>query len=259
MFADLQKNIHREIGTLMGQMLAKYAEPTKVMSAEPNKCAESTKCTPAVDMNEIKEHQNAAITDLEKRIMAAIEQRLPVDLESRIMSRVENRLATPARRHSVDSNEEAPVPQAPSKGQTTLAAFTSPVRKIDLTVVASTPVKNEIVVNKVEPTEDSVVVEEKEEAETTEGSVVEEEEEEAEATSPEGSVVEEEEAEEEEAEEEEAEEEEAEELTEFMYKGTKYFMDSECNVYGLTADGELNDEPVGTYNTTTRRITFVAA
>jgi len=242
MFADLQKNIHREIGTLMGQMLA------KAMAPEPNKCAEPrepTKCAPAVDMNAIKEHQNAAIADLEKRLMAAIERRLPANLEGCIMDSVERRFAalqTPIRRHSVSSDEKeapGPAPTAPSKGQTTLTAFTSPVRKIDLTVVASNPVKNEIVVNK--------VVEEATLPDDTEEEAEEEDE---------GSVVE----EEEEAEEEEEEaEEEAEELTEFMYKGTKYFMDSECNVYGLTADGELNDEPVGTYNTVTRRITFVSA
>jgi hypothetical protein len=53
-----------------------------------------------------------------------------------------------------------------------------------------------------------------------------------------------------------AEDEEEEELTEFRYKGKTYFMDSDSNVYGLDANGELIEDPIGTYDETTRKITF---
>lgn len=52
------------------------------------------------------------------------------------------------------------------------------------------------------------------------------------------------------------EEEEEEDLTEINYKGKRYFMDSEYNIYGLDADGELVEEPVGRYDEKTRRILF---
>jgi hypothetical protein len=104
--------------------------------------------------------------------------------------------------------------------------------------------------------EDSEEVEEAEEEEAEEEVA---EEEVAEEEVAEEEVAEEEVAEEEVAEEEVAEEEEAaEELTEFTYKGKKYFMDSECQVYGLDADGELNSDPIGIYDEKTRRITFHA-
>ena len=240
MFADLQKNIHREIGTLMGQMLA--LKPEKQSTVQPFVI------------------NTAAIGELEKRIdglaaSAEIHNSTISGMEQRIMEAIEHRFAalqTPIRRQSISSNEEAPVPPpAPTKGQTTLNAFVqdAAVRKLDLTGIAHTPIKNEIVVvNKVEEAEEAEEAEEEAEEAEEEGEEGEEEAEEAEEEAEEGEEAE-------EAEEEEGEE----ELTEFMYKGTKYFMDSECNVYGLTADGELNDEPVGTYNITTRRITFVPA
>lgn len=58
-------------------------------------------------------------------------------------------------------------------------------------------------------------------------------------------------------EEEEPEEEEAEEeLTDFLYKGKTYYLDSEYNVYAQDENGDLIEDPVGTYNQTTRKITF---
>uniref|UniRef100_A0A6C0KJZ3 Uncharacterized protein n=1 Tax=viral metagenome TaxID=1070528 RepID=A0A6C0KJZ3_9ZZZZ len=60
-----------------------------------------------------------------------------------------------------------------------------------------------------------------------------------------------EEAEEEEAEaeaEEEEEEAEGEELTEFEYKGTTYYRDSEKLVYGVDDDGDLDDTPIGVWS-----------
>ncbi len=63
--------------------------------------------------------------------------------------------------------------------------------------------------------------------------------------------------EEEETQEEPEEEEEAEEeLTDFLYKGKTYYMDSEYNVYAQDENGDLIEDPVGTYNQTTRKITF---
>ena len=71
---------------------------------------------------------------------------------------------------------------------------------------------------------------------------------------------EEEKEEEEEEEEEEAEEEEEEnELTEFQFRGKTYYLDNENNVYGLDADGELIQEPVGVRDEKTGRIKFVVA
>ncbi len=63
---------------------------------------------------------------------------------------------------------------------------------------------------------------------------------------------------EEESEEEEPEEEDnaEEELTDFLYKGKTYYLDSEYNVYAQDENGDLIEDPVGTYNQATRKITF---
>jgi hypothetical protein len=47
-----------------------------------------------------------------------------------------------------------------------------------------------------------------------------------------------------------------EELTDFLYKGKTYYMDSEYNVYAQDENGDLVEDPVGTYNQATRKITF---
>lgn len=86
-----------------------------------------------------------------------------------------------------------------------------------------------------------------------ESSIEQEEEEEAQ----EEDVVEAE-AEEEEEEEEEAEEEEGEavELEEFQFKNTTYYRDAQNQVYGLDADGELKEEPIGTWDLARQRVLF---
>jgi hypothetical protein len=64
--------------------------------------------------------------------------------------------------------------------------------------------------------------------------------------------VEEEDADEEEAD---ADAEEAEvELEEFEYKGSTYYRDGEGNVYMADEDGELMEEPIGTWNEAKQRI-----
>lgn len=63
-------------------------------------------------------------------------------------------------------------------------------------------------------------------------------------------------AEAEEAEEAEAEEEEAVELEEFQFKNTTYYRDSENQVYGLDGDGELKEEPIGTWDVARQRVLF---
>ena len=69
-----------------------------------------------------------------------------------------------------------------------------------------------------------------------------------------------EEEEEEEAEEEEEEEEEEEgeavELEEFQFKNTTYYRDGQNQVYGLDADGELKEEPIGTWDVARQRVLF---
>jgi hypothetical protein len=71
-------------------------------------------------------------------------------------------------------------------------------------------------------------------------------------------AVEEAEEEEEEAEEEQEEEddEEAVELEEFQFKNTTYYRDTENQVYGLDADGELKDDPIGTWDVARQRVLF---
>lgn len=54
----------------------------------------------------------------------------------------------------------------------------------------------------------------------------------------------------------EEEEDAEEELTDFLYKGKTYYMDSEYNVYAQDENGDLIEDPVGTYNEATRKITF---
>ena len=54
--------------------------------------------------------------------------------------------------------------------------------------------------------------------------------------------------------EEEEEEEEAEELEEFDYKGSTYYRDSENNVFMTDEEGELVDQPIGTWNAAKQRI-----
>jgi hypothetical protein len=49
-------------------------------------------------------------------------------------------------------------------------------------------------------------------------------------------------------------EEEEAELTEFQFRGKTYYLDNENNVYGLDADGELIQEPVGVRDEKTGRI-----
>jgi hypothetical protein len=51
--------------------------------------------------------------------------------------------------------------------------------------------------------------------------------------------------------------EEEEGLEEFEYKGKTYYRDSEGNVYTLDDDGELNDTPVGRWNSTKSTIRFI--
>jgi len=57
-----------------------------------------------------------------------------------------------------------------------------------------------------------------------------------------------------EAEEEAEEAQEAEELEEFEYKGSTYYRDSENNVFMTDSDGELVDQPIGTWNSLKLRI-----
>jgi hypothetical protein len=47
---------------------------------------------------------------------------------------------------------------------------------------------------------------------------------------------------------------EAEELEEFEYKGSTYYRDSENNVFMTDSDGELVDQPIGTWNPLKLRI-----
>ncbi len=54
--------------------------------------------------------------------------------------------------------------------------------------------------------------------------------------------------------EDEDEDDEEESLTEITYKGKKYYMDADCNIYDVDADGELIEDPVGRYDEKTRRI-----
>ena len=61
-----------------------------------------------------------------------------------------------------------------------------------------------------------------------------------------------------EAEDEVEEDEEEEGLEEFEYKGKTYYRDAEGNVYSLYEDGELNDTPVGRWNSAKGTIRFVA-
>ena len=61
-----------------------------------------------------------------------------------------------------------------------------------------------------------------------------------------------------EAEDEVEEDEEEQGLEEFEYKGKTYYRDAEGNVYSLYEDGELNDTPVGRWNSAKGTIRFVA-
>ncbi len=53
--------------------------------------------------------------------------------------------------------------------------------------------------------------------------------------------------------------EEESELTEFQFRGKTYYLDNENNVYGLDADGELIQEPVGVRDDKTGRIKFTVS
>ena len=100
------------------------------------------------------------------------------------------------------------------------------------------------------------------EADAAEDEHVEEEEaeEEPEEETEEAEEEPEEEAEEAEEEAEEAEEEaEAEELEEFEYKGSTYYRDSENNVFMTDEEGELVDQPIGTWNAARQRIVMTRA
>ena len=55
------------------------------------------------------------------------------------------------------------------------------------------------------------------------------------------------------------EEEEALELEEFEYKGVTYYKDSENQVYQKDSDGDLDDTPIGIWNTTKQKIQKYAA
>jgi cobalamin biosynthesis protein CobT len=90
------------------------------------------------------------------------------------------------------------------------------------------------------------------EEETRSENAMEEEAEEAEAEEEEA------EAEEEEAEEEEAEA-DAEELEAFEYKGNTFYRDSENNVFMTDEDGDLVEEPIGTWNVERNKIIMKAS
>jgi hypothetical protein len=62
-----------------------------------------------------------------------------------------------------------------------------------------------------------------------------------------------------EAEEEEEEEEEAVSLTPFSFRGRDFYRDPDNNVYALDADGELMDDPIGTWDEARQRILKLAS
>jgi nucleoid-associated protein YgaU len=95
---------------------------------------------------------------------------------------------------------------------------------------------------------------EAEEAEAEEAEAEAEAEEEAEPEAEEEAEPEAEEEAEPEAEAEEEAEPEAEELEEFEYKGATYYRDSDNKVFMTDEDGELVDEPIGTWNPVKNRI-----
>ena len=62
-----------------------------------------------------------------------------------------------------------------------------------------------------------------------------------------------------EAEAEEEEEEEAVSLTPFTYGSREFYRDPDNNVYGLDADGELMDDPIGTWDEARQKILKLAS
>jgi hypothetical protein len=229
MFADLHKSIYREVGTLMGRVL------------------EGRIAAPVVAAPVVAE--SVTDTNLEVRIMKAIDDRFAA-LEkaitaSRLSGQKRKQPDTPPSEDDEDEEEEAP----------TSAPASAPQR-----VEASKPQNDEAVnelvkglaTTKITDTTPAVVKKQEVEATSPDSSVVEEE---VEATSPDGSA-EEEEDDNSEQQSDAADEEEEEALTPFKYKGKDYYMDGECQVYAVDADGELIEDPVGIYDEKTRRITF---
>jgi hypothetical protein len=231
-FAEFQKNMFREIGGLMGAVVGVQTAPVVNSSFD-----------------------SAA---LEARILAAVDARLKAFEPLRVGAK---RPRTP----SIESedDEEQTAPMAPLKvTQQTILSFFEDKTVRDLTASLTAASLNDTVVEHpapVTPAPTPIAPASpamKAEAPVAPSSPI---------MAPEAPAPEEveksgsesdDEAEEEADEEEEEDDDEEEDLTEINYKGKRYFMDGEYNIYGLDADGELVEEPVGRYDEKTRRILF---
>ncbi len=200
---------------------------------------------------------------LESRVMeivTGLEQRLENSFKQRFEN-IEKTIAALLESDSSDQEHE-PVAPAPTPGMKVISpkhALPIPSKEVSPLPSPVASEDEELVAEEAEEEEAEEQVGEEEEVEEEKDEQVEEE---GEGHSPTASAAEEEEAEsetkEEEEEEEEAEEEES-ELTEFQFRGKTYYLDNENNVYGLDADGELIQEPVGVRDEKTGRIKFVVA
>ena len=240
-FAEFQKNMHREIGALMGSVVAASNGPSP---------------TPIIP--------SLAFEGLESRILAAVDERLKAFEEKMTPVRIGvKRTRTP----TVSSDDEDDEIPAPSPPPAPIKVNRAVALQVDDSAVASLTEKlHAISVKQVEEVKTPVKVEEvktpvKVEPEPVEVKAVEVKPVEVKAPVK----ADEEDADKEDADEEDADDDddddeedddEEESLTEIMYKGKKYYMDGEYNIYGVDAEGELVEDPVGLYDEKTRRIVF---
>lgn len=227
-FAEYQKNMHREIGALMGAVLA--ATPSNGPS-------------PIIP--------SLAYDGLQDRILAAVDARLKEFEEKMTLMQTPVRVGSKRGRSpsvcSSDGEEEAPL--APVKAVMPVALAVA----VDNVAVASLTEKLNAIQVEEKPVE--AVKEEKQSVPADVKAV------EVKAPAKVESqlkveVVKEDTADDSERQSDAADEEEEDELTEIVYKGKKYYMDGEYNIYGLDAEGELVEDPVGHYDEKTRRIVF---
>ncbi len=230
-FNSFYAKIRKDAALLHVQMLELHGQSV------PNCCSTEAPANEC-NMNALKELEGRVM-----EIVHGLEQRLESNFKQRFEN-IEKTLAALMESDSSD-NEDVQVAPAPTpESEPVLVKVATPRQALPIPSKEVSPIPSEASEEEVE--------EEANEAEEEASEVEEEKEEESEAEEAKA----EEEAEEET--EEEAEEEES-ELTEFQFRGKTYYLDNENNVYGLDADGELIQEPVGIRDDKTGRIKFTVS
>ncbi len=215
-FNSFYAKFRKEAALLHVQMLELHGATPNCCSSE----AATVNTNDGCNMNALKELEGRVM-----EIVKGLEQRLESNFKQRFEN-IEKTLAALLESDTSDDDHEPVVPTPTPEAEPVPVKVATPRQALPIPSKEVSPIPSEAS----EEEEEEVEEEEEEEVEEAEAG------EEAEA-----------------AEEAEDAEEES-ELTEFQFRGKTYYLDNENNVYGLDADGELIQEPVGIRDEKTGRI-----